>query len=80
MNSSKYPMTNYVPTKPKLDVCYDLHNKLKKMDFDEIINDPTTHFKNVYVTNFDLIHHSARGDPLSYSSSIRRLLCLILSK
>ena len=60
MNSSKYPMTNYVPTKPKLDDCYDLHNKLKKMDFDEIINDPTTHFKNVYVTKFDYSSFSQR--------------------
>ena len=76
MNSSKYPMTNYVPTKPKLDVCYDLHNKLKKMDFDEIINDPTTHFKNVYVTNFDLIHHSARGDPLSYSKKFYQTIAM----
>ena len=76
MNSSKYPMTSYVPTKPKLDVCYDLHNKLKKMDFDEIINDPTTHFKNVYVTNFDLIHHSARGDPLSYSKKFYQTIAM----
>ena len=76
MNSSKYPMTSYVPAKPKLDVCYDLHNKLKKMDFDEIINDPTTHFKNVYVTNFDLIHHSARGDPLSYSKKFYQTIAM----
>ena len=47
MNSNKYPMTNYVPAKPKLDVCKDIHNKLKKMDFDEIINDLTTHYKRV---------------------------------
>ena len=62
-------MTNYVLTKPKLNVCDDLHNKLKKMDFDDIINNPETHFQNVYVTNFDLIHHSAGGDPLCYSKS-----------
>ena len=37
------------------------------MDFDDIINNPETHFQNAYVTNFDLIHHSARGDPLCYS-------------
>ena len=67
MNSSKYPMTSYVPTKPNTDKFYDLHKRLQKMDFDEIVNDPTKHFDNVYVTNFDLIHHSARGDPLSYS-------------
>ena len=60
-------MTNYVLTKPKLNVCDDLHNKLKKMDFDDIINNPETHFQNAYVTNFDLIHDWARGDPLCYS-------------
>ena len=76
MNSNKYPMTNYVPAKPKLDVCKDIHNKLKKMDFDEIINDPTTHFKNVYVTNFDLIHHSARGDPLPYSKKFYQTIAM----
>ena len=37
------------------------------MDFDEIINNPKENFENVYVTNFDLIHNSARGEPLSYS-------------
>ena len=47
-------MTNYALTKPKLNVCDDLHNKLKKMDFDDIINNPETHFQN------------ARGDLLCY--------------
>ena len=75
MNSS-YPMTNYVPTKPKLNVCDDLHNKLKKMDFDDIINNPETHFQNVYVTNFDLIHHSARGDPLCYSKKFYQTIAM----
>ena len=59
-------MMSYVPDKPKEPI-YNLHNRLKKMDFDEIINNPKEHFENVYVTNFDLIHNSARGDPLSYS-------------
>ena len=76
MNSS-YPMTNYVLTKPKLKVCDDLHNKLKKMDFDDIINNPERHFQNAYVINFDLIHHSAS---VIQKSFIRQLLCLILSK
>ena len=71
-----YPMTKYVPNKPKLDVCYDLHNKLKKMDFDEIVNDPRTHFRNVYVTNFDLIHHSVRGDALSYSKKFYQTITM----
>ena len=75
MNST-YPMTNYVPTKPKLNVCDDLHNKLKKMDFDDIINNPERHFQNVYVTNFDLIHHSARGDPLCYSKKFYQTIAM----
>ena len=69
-------MTNYVLTKPKLNVCDDLHNKLKKMDFDDIINNPETHFQNVYVTNFDLIHHSARGDPLCYSKKFYQTIAM----
>ena len=46
------------------------------MDFDEIINDLATHFKSVYVTNFDLIHHSARGDPLSYSKKFYQTIAM----
>ena len=76
MNSSRYPMTTYVPAKPKMENFYDLHNRLKKMDFDEIVNDPTTHFKNVYITNFDLIHNSARGDPLSYSKKFYQTITM----
>ena len=76
MNSSRYPMTTYVPAKPKMENFYDLHNRLKKMDFDEIANDPTTHFKNVYITNFDLIHNSARGDPLSYSKKFYQTITM----
>ena len=69
-------MTTYVPAKPKMENFYDLHNRLKKMDFDEIVNDPTTHFKNVYITNFDLIHNSARGDPLSYSKKFYQTITM----
>ena len=76
MNSSRYPMTTYVPAKPTMENFYDLHNRLKKMDFDEIVNDPTTHFKNVYITNFDLIHNSARGDPLSYSKKFYQTITM----
>ena len=76
MNSSRYPMTSYVPGKPKIEKFYDLHNRLKKMDFDEIVNDPKTHFENVYITNFDLIHNSARGDPLSYSKKFYQTISM----
>ena len=70
-------MMTYVPDKPKTnEQFYDLHNRLKKMDFDEIVNNPKTHFENVYVTNFDLIHNSARGDPLSYSKKFYQTISM----
>ena len=34
------------------------------MTFNEIINNTDYHFENSYITNFDLIHHNCRGDPL----------------
>ena len=78
MNSNRYPMINYVPDKPKTNKrFYDLHDRLKQMSFDEIDNDPKTHFENVYITNFDLIHNSARGDPLSYSKKFYETISLI---
>ena len=30
-------MMTYVQNKPKTEQFYDLHNRLKKMDFDEIV-------------------------------------------
>ena len=75
--NSRYPMINYVPDKPKTNKrFYDLHDRLKQMTFDEIVNDPKTHFENVYITNFDLIHNSARGDPLSYSKKFYKTISL----
>ena len=70
MNSKKYPIQNYVPTNPKLynkNDKFDLDARLKQMTFNEIINDPEYHFKNSYVTNFDLIHNEYRGDELHFS-------------
>ena len=75
--NSRYPMINYVPDKPKTNKrFYDLHDRLKQVTFDEIVNDPKTHFENVYITNFDLIHNSARGDPLSYSKKFYETISL----
>ena len=75
--NSRYPMINYVPDKPKTNKrFYDLHDRLKQMTFDEIVNDPKTHFENVYITNFDLIHNSARGDTLSYSKKFYQTISL----
>ena len=61
----KYPVNSYIPT--KVTETDDLHSKLKKMTYDEIIEDFDYHFKNCYVANFDLIHHECRGDKLHFS-------------
>ena len=62
----KYPVNSYIPT--KVTETDDLHSKLKKMTYDEIIEDYDCHFKNCYVTNFDLIHHECRGDKIIKSA------------
>ena len=61
----KYPVNSYVPT--KVTKIHDLHSRLQKMTYDEITEDFDYHFKNCYVTNFDLIHHECRGDKLNFS-------------
>ena len=63
--SAKYPVTSYVPT--KVDKVYDLHTRLNRIKYDEILNDLNGHFSNCYVTNFDLINHECRGSELQYS-------------
>ena len=68
MNSSTYPSQNYVLTKVKPRTAYDtLDDTLNRMTFNEIINNTDYHFQNSYITNFDLIHHNCRGDPLKYT-------------
>ena len=72
MNSERYPVQNYIPSNPmkKLgngNCVHDLSTTLQKMTFQKIIDDPDYHFKNCYISNFDLIHHECRGDKLSYS-------------
>ena len=68
MNSERYPIQNYVPINPKIKSCgRDLNFTLQKMTFDKIVADPDYHFRNCYVTNFDLIHHECRGDELLHS-------------
>ena len=68
MNSTNYPIQNYVPTNPSKDKkFFDLDMTLKRMTFEEIIADPEFHFENSCITNFDLIHHECRGDRLSFS-------------
>ena len=68
MNSTNYPIQNYVPTNPSKDKkFFDLDMTLKRMTFEEIIADPEFHFENSCITNFDLIHHECRGERLSFS-------------
>ena len=68
MNSLTYPAQNYVPTKPKTRTAYgSLEDTLNRMTFSEITNNPNYHFENVYITNFDLIHHNCRGDSLEHT-------------
>ena len=52
---SRYPVNSYVPQ--KVDHVYDLDTRLNKTKYDEILNELDGHFKNCYVTNFDLINH-----------------------
>ena len=75
MNSSKYPMCSYVPTKPNSRF-YDLHQRLQQMTFNEIVEDPKQHFNNVYIKNFDLIHHQSRGDVLDYSEKFYKTISI----
>ena len=63
--TEKYPVNSYIPT--KVTETDDLHSRLNKMTYDEIIKDFDYHFKNCYVINFDLIHHKCRGDELNFS-------------
>ena len=74
MNSSKYPMYSYVPVKPNQTKFYDLDRRLKEMTFNEVVENPKKHFDNVYVTNFDLIHHKSRGDRLQYSEKFYKTI------
>ena len=76
MNSSKYPMCSYVPNKPKSTRFYDLHQRLQEMTFEEIVNNPKEHFDNVYIKNFDLIHHQSRGDVLNYSEKFYKTISI----
>ena len=76
MNSSKYPMCSYVPTKPKSTKFYDLHGRLQEMTFEEIVNNPKEHFDNVYIKNFDLIHHQSRGNVLNYSEKFYKTISI----
>ena len=63
--TTRYAVNSYIPT--KVMEIHDLHSRLNKMTYDEITEDFDYHFKNCFVTNFDLIHHDCRRDKLSFS-------------
>ena len=63
--SIKYPVNSYIPT--KVTEVHDLHSRLNKMKYDEIIENFDYHFENCFITNFDLIHHECRKSELQYS-------------
>ena len=58
-------MNSYIPT--KVTEVHDLHSRLNKIKYDEIIENLEYHFQNCYITNFDKIHHECRGDKLHFS-------------
>ena len=65
-------LTNsYIPTRPKKynnqQDRFDLDDRLNQMKFNEIIENSDSYFKNVKLTNFDLIHNECNGSELSYS-------------
>ena len=76
---NRYPVANYVPHKPinKMDSImfgHDLDDTLKRNTYEKIINDPSYHFENAYVINFDIIHHECRGDKLENSKEYYRTI------
>ena len=64
--TTTYPVNNYIPT--KVTEVHDLHSRLNKMKYNEIIENLEYHFKNCYITNFDKIHHECRGDEQFFSN------------
>ena len=58
-------MNSYIPT--RVTEVHDLHSRLNKIKYDEIMENLEYHFQNCYITNFDKIHHECRGDKLHFS-------------
>ena len=46
---------------------HDLHSRLNKIKYDEIIENLNYHFESCFITNFDLINNEGRNDKLEYS-------------
>ena len=58
-------MNSYIPT--RVTEVHDLHSRLNKIKYDEIMENLEYHFQNCYITNFDKIHHECRGDERCFS-------------
>ena len=62
---------SYILTQPKKynnkKTKFDLDDRLRQMNFNEIMENSDSYFKNVKLTNFDLIHNKCSGRELSYS-------------
>ena len=74
---NRYPVTNYVPYNPDKEMNsitfeHDLDYTLKKSSYENIINDPSYHFDNAYVINFDIINHECKGDKLENTKEYYR--------
>ena len=77
MNCKKYPTNNYIPTRPKLlndHDRFDLDAQLQQMTFNEIMQNPDSHFENPFITNLDLIHHECRGDKVTHDRKYYKTL------
>ena len=59
------PVNSYVPK--KVTEIHDLHSRLNKIKYDEIIENLNYHFESCFITNFDLINNECRNDKLEYS-------------
>ena len=64
-SKKKNPVNSYVPK--KVTEIHDLHSRLNKIKYDEIIENLNYHFESCFITNFDLINNECRNDKLEYS-------------
>ena len=73
MNCNLHTITNnYIPTRQRLlndHDKFDLDAWLQQMTFNEIMQNPNSYFENVYITNFDLIHHQCSSDKLTHDKN-----------
>ena len=64
-NSDIITVNSYIPYYPKQKSC--LHDTLLIEKYKKIQQNLQDYFINVQLTNFDIIHHESRGDPLQRS-------------